>query len=141
MTRHFSRLRKLTLFANVAVPILLFMLFVLYANGHILLLIVTFIPTFFLASAFPNVKQQESDRTVRIGILDGAAYVMLIIWLTTGMEEFLALLSKIFDRQSLQDWRIVLAMLFYHTSWVFSNYRGAKRFSDEDFISFYSASR
>lgn len=143
MAAHFERLRRLTVFARIITPTLVFIAFLLYVKFGIWPSILVFIAGVVILMIFPtkrtNTEKMDLSRRSFVHWLHIAAAVSFAFWITE-MPWFSSLFDQIISRGSLLDWRLILAVFLWCLTWSCNMVLEATALADCDFITIYSSS-
>ena len=142
MSSHFAKIRKLTIWATTAAPIFYFSAFLCFAYNLDYWVILPFLIAVVLSFGFPLERipadSQEATRSSIgwLGYIRWAGSMLFIFWIVQ-LPEFIPLIDRIFTKESLQDWRIILAMLIWLLSQSVSNYLKSLQLQDEEILAIY----
>lgn len=146
MTTHFKKLKNLTVIASSLAPILFFLTFICYVYGEGFWFFIPFFVAAVCSLGFPlqpwpsEKTDSETSAFERIRwFFYYIGFILIIHWLAIT-PEFVNLIKKVSSKESLQDWRIILAMAIWHLCWSLSNYFKSKNLDDKDVVAIYEDS-
>jgi hypothetical protein len=140
MKNHFKKLRRLTQLSSTIAPLLIFIAFVCFAKGSLLLAAFPFIFGIALILSFPtDIMAPEPHGKSEWGhaIWIRMAVIWLIIFWVTNQPGAMDLVSYLFSSEALWDWRVILAAFLMSLGRSIANYRRAVDLDDIDIIAIY----
>jgi hypothetical protein len=129
----------------VAVPLLIFVAFLLVAAGHILVAVVPLVGAAVSFLAFPyfmtdGVNQQPPPSSPDKGVLPWVRWLAkyaIFMWFMF-QPEVSSLLTRIMEGGALLEWKLITPVAVLAIYSVISGLRQASRATDEDIYSYYS---
>lgn len=140
MKKHFKRLRKLTMLSTTVAPLLIFLAFVCYAKGSLLLAAVPLILGIVLTLSFPTAVMAPAPHAKsewRYTIWIRMVVTWLIIFWVINQPGAMDLVSHLLSTEALWDWRIILAAFILTCSRSIANYKEAGDLDDSEIIAIY----